>query len=272
MIQIPYGLKDNKRVHISEVESGLACGVDCIVCGATLEAHKGNTLHYFKHKNKTSNCKTSFETLMHKIAKEIIKEHKQLMLPPVEIGEKRLYPERKIKIDKVELEHRLEGIIPDIVCTIQNRELLIEINVTNPLSAEKRKKIEELGLATIEISISKELIFSNPKEVETRIIYSTKNKKWIYNSKTIKFDKELIKYQEYLIDNSKIISWIVRGAREVKQVHCKNTEYFDKLIRGYKADLYRNCKKCKFYIGHNLQGVACIFGVDIKEFNYVENT
>lgn len=268
MIQIPYGLKEGKFVHISQVEKGLACEANCIDCGTPLEAHKGKTLHYFKHKNKTANCNTSLESLVHKLAKEIIKQNKKILLPPVTIGNKVLHPEKLIVVEKVELEHRLEGIVPDIICTINDRELMIEINVTHPVGLEKKKKIEQLGIATIEIKLDKELIFSNHIQIEQLIIFGVKNKKWIYNSYTIKYDKESNRYREYIITNSIIRPWIERGNFQVRQVHCRNNDFFDNLIRGYKADLYKNCKKCSFYNGQNNDGVLCGFGVDLKEFEY----
>jgi len=263
MIQIPYGLKDNKRVHISDVDRGLTCGAVCYDCGALLVAHKGDIIiHHFKHKNKTENCNTSLETLMHKIAKEIINEYKSIMLPSVQSNGEQIFAAQKMQIDKVTLEHKLGSIVPDIICEIRNKELIIEIKVTNPISVEKRKKIEELKIATIEIELNVGLLFLSDTDVKDAVLYRIENRKWIYNEKNFKSDKESIQYKQSLKAKSILRPWRERANGPIKQVHCLNDDYFDILISRYKADLSRHCKSCKFYIDHDINGVYCIFGVE----------
>jgi len=266
VVKIPYGIKDGKYVHITEVERGLACGAVCIDCTLALEAHLGKkNLPYFKHKNKSSKCSTSLESIMHKIAKEIINQKKVITLPPVINGSKQIHPALKINIDKVELEHKLECIIPDILCQVLDKELLIEIKVTNPINTAKRKKIEELGIATIEISLKKELIYKNPIEIADQIINTVENKKWIYNKKTILYDQESLQYKRFLKEKSNLRPWKEKMGYPTKQVHCLNVDLFYKLVSRYKADLYKNCRKCEYYVEHDLNGVYCLYGCNINQ-------
>jgi|MTBAKSStandDraft_1061840.scaffolds.fasta_scaffold30671_1 hypothetical protein len=69
-ILIPYGLKNNSLVHISDVESGLKCGCVCPVCNDNLVARKGTKKrHYFAH-HSGSTCNK--ESLLHYLGKKLL--------------------------------------------------------------------------------------------------------------------------------------------------------------------------------------------------------
>lgn len=74
-IKIPYGLKNEQIVHISQVESGLACQCVCLVCGEKLVAHKGvDRIDHFVHYS-SKNC--SPESILHLLSKiELYKKYK----------------------------------------------------------------------------------------------------------------------------------------------------------------------------------------------------
>jgi len=59
-----------------------------------------------------------------------------------------------IHANDVRLECAIGHIIPDVLFVALGRKLLIEIFVTHRVDAEKRKRIEELGVATIEFDFS----------------------------------------------------------------------------------------------------------------------
>lgn len=66
-IKIPYGLKNEQIVHISQVESGLACQCVCLMCGEKLVAHKGtDRVDHFVHYS-SKNC--SPESILHLLSK-----------------------------------------------------------------------------------------------------------------------------------------------------------------------------------------------------------
>ena len=70
--KIPYGVRGEKRVHVSEVESGLQEDVTCIECGGKLVARKGSkTAHHFAH-HHVSSCEG--ESILHKWGKRILLE------------------------------------------------------------------------------------------------------------------------------------------------------------------------------------------------------
>lgn len=113
--KLQYAIKNNKIVSIDEVESGIKCGCICPACGNALIAKKGKIkIHHFAHSN-SEECKGSIETSIHMLAKEILSEEMNMMLPPVYLDfgpssykEKELIYEKKIiKFDKIYLEKKL---------------------------------------------------------------------------------------------------------------------------------------------------------------------
>ena len=79
-----YALKDNKLIHISNVENGLKCGCICPSCKGKMIAKKGKIkVHHFAHYNK--DCGLAGETALHLKCKEIIEKNKTFWIPSVGI-------------------------------------------------------------------------------------------------------------------------------------------------------------------------------------------
>ena len=84
-LKLPYGLRGGQLLHISQVETGLACGCTCPSCGAALVARnaaKNVKVAHFAH-CQALECTTGLQTAIHLAAKDIIARHKQLCLPGV---------------------------------------------------------------------------------------------------------------------------------------------------------------------------------------------
>lgn len=72
-------------VFIDNVPNGKECGCFCPKCNEPLIARNEGQInqHHFAH-NHESDCQGSYETTLHLLAKEIIKEEKKMMLPNYE--------------------------------------------------------------------------------------------------------------------------------------------------------------------------------------------
>jgi hypothetical protein len=80
-IEIPYALRAGAIVHVSEVARGLDCGCVCDLCGNDLVARKGSSRqHHFAHYGN-SDCSGAAESLLHRLAKELLSNAKSLALP-----------------------------------------------------------------------------------------------------------------------------------------------------------------------------------------------
>ena len=143
----PFGLRDGELVHVTEVPNGLSCDCLCPACRAPLIARNGGTMKvpHFAHHN-IDDCGCSIETALHIMAKEIIEKEKRMFFPTAYIGignfSARYADAGLYGIEKVELEKRLGTIIPDIICHIDGKPVMIEITVTHGIDEEKKKKIE----------------------------------------------------------------------------------------------------------------------------------
>ena len=75
-IKIKYGLRNDKIIHISELnneERGLKCNCICPFCKTSLEAKLGTkNQHHFAHTNLNCDTKIAQQTALHLLAKEII--------------------------------------------------------------------------------------------------------------------------------------------------------------------------------------------------------
>lgn len=176
-----------KLIHISEAERGKSCDCICPSCNSSLIAKKGEKLaHHFAH--SIENCEYGYETSLHLAAKEILQESKEIIIPPVVLKFSSyienifLASEKRVPIDRVELEKRFESVVPDVVVYSGGKPLYIEICVTHKVDAEKKKKITEQGISTVEIDLStRELLRSNDDFKEI-LLNEVENKTWIYNS------------------------------------------------------------------------------------------
>lgn len=252
-----FALKEGKIVHISEVENGLKCNSICASCKGSLIARKGKIkIPHFAHVSKLD-CPYGIETAIHIAAKELFKHKKTIRLPEVSIshGVKRkekkiLHTARYINITGVKLEHKLEGIIPDVLLSVNGNELIVEIKVTHGIDDIKLEKIRKLGISAIEIDLSKKNKFVEKDELESMIIDELQNKRWVYNKKA---------------ENEKIK--LLEKTRKIR-VHSKRKVVWDCPVIEGEIEFKNSCFICPqaFHFDDENQIVFCRFPKgDVKE-------
>jgi hypothetical protein len=206
--KIPFGLKNDTLVEVSEVESGLACGCICPSCKRKLQANKGQHVsHYFSHDPsvETKVCESAFETSIHLMAKEILCEDGYLIFPALTISfsksdqlgdthveEMLIEEEGRRSFERVELEKRLEEIRPDIIAYINGEPFLIEVAVTSFADSNKKKIIRNLGLPAIEIDLSSVDYTTTKNDLRELINGSSAKKQWLFNPKAMNAPMELL--------------------------------------------------------------------------------
>jgi competence protein CoiA len=133
-----------KLVKIETAIRGNNCDCICSICGEPLQARKGPQRdHHFKHIN-SENC--AGETLLHKLAKEILPAHNQILLPD---------GKGWFEYTRVEIEQRVKGFISDVILYSKSGgKLYVEIAVTSFIQATKHSKIVKSEINTIEINLS----------------------------------------------------------------------------------------------------------------------
>ena len=163
----------NQLVHIGQVRKGLQCNCRCPTCGRRLIARKGvRYRHHFSHlpdELRLEPCSGGPETGLHLAAKQIIARWRYVDLPPLIVTEKAknqfgVECEATLSIP-AERMHVVEAIlpdetpwtddwIPDVVLRAANREVRIEVKVTNGVSGSKQAKVQRDGFPTLEYDLS----------------------------------------------------------------------------------------------------------------------
>ncbi|WP_333570884.1 hypothetical protein [Sphingomonas sp.] len=187
--ELVYGIRpDGSLVHVSSVPRGLACQCSCPACGGTLIARRGDfNIPHFGHHAKGGGCGYNPETNAHSWAKEVLGRELRLLLPSVAamVGRRRLqtYDERVFTFTHAELEKFMGDIVPDVVLTAPDgRKLLVEVLVTHACGPEKIEKLQERGIAALQIDMSAWRKSSDRREIERALIDGAP-REWLFNPK-----------------------------------------------------------------------------------------
>jgi competence CoiA-like predicted nuclease len=88
MSKIPFGEKFGKMYEPHQISKGLICGCICPECKGKLIAKHGNkVIKHFAH-HSWQNCTGGRESAIHKTAKQILMNHKKLLVPSIYIHKK----------------------------------------------------------------------------------------------------------------------------------------------------------------------------------------
>ena len=249
-----YALRNGETVHVDETERGLACGCICPACGERLIAKKGpKMLHHFAHCSGTE-CEHGYETSLHQAAKEILSKSPKMMLPPAEI----LFPDSskvvpitadpiELKIEKVELEKRIDTIVPDVVVSSAGKKLLVEIYVSHKVDDVKLAKIKALHLSAIEIDLRSIELAQAEEELNETIVNGIDRKTWLNNEYANK-----LRQQFYDAAENKPI--IMRGFA----IHVDDCPIGSRNWHGKPyANVMDDCSYCKYMVSDNHERILC---------------
>lgn len=185
--QLPYGLSpDGRLMHVAEVSAGLACWCRCPHCGSPLVARKGAVVApHFAHAGGRA-CKAAWETTLHRLAKEVIRAARELMLPEAvaELGcvRERVSAATPFRYDAAETEVDLGGLRPDTVLHRAGRTLAVEFAVTHFCGAEKVAELRRRSLPCVEVDLSAVPRLAT-REAHARSILHDAPRHWLSNAR-----------------------------------------------------------------------------------------
>lgn len=254
-LRLPYGMLDGALTHVSQVNSGLACGCRCPACDAALVAKKGQLkLHHFAHA-KDSDCASSVETALHLAAKAILEKRRQIALPAVEA---KLYssrysallaPEQNYDLDRVEIEKRVGRIVPDVLAYFRGRAIAIEVRVSHAVDKPKSSHFRSLGLSAIEIDLSRAPRTFTLEELEPLVVGPGKHKSWVFNAAAER-------KREEILSTGKVLRSVSRGYA----THVDDCPIQARIWKGRAyANVVDDCVSCEHAldIGSNMNSVTC---------------
>ena len=183
--RMKYAFFGDTIYHIDEVPPGLMCGCVCPACKRPVVAKNQGLVrgHHFSH-YQSEDCEHCNETQLHLTAKALIEKSDTITLPEITYPYDQKYHRSSWQenIFNVELEKRVDSIIPDVLVTTSSYgKYIIEICVTHAVDENKRNKIHQLGISAIEVDLSD---FDQTKPDEDQLEEALRNPlrmTWIYN-------------------------------------------------------------------------------------------
>ena len=138
---------------------------------------------HFAHHGEVP-CGYALESALHKLAKEVLDERRELLLPEISAmlaGETLLsFEARTYRFDEAHLENSLGDIVPDVIVRRGKNHLLVEMFVTHRCGPEKIERIRAKGLSCVEIDL-RALPRSATREQVEEALLSGARRQWIYN-------------------------------------------------------------------------------------------
>ena len=247
-------MKKNEIVHISEVESGLACGCRCSHCNEQLVAKKGSKVaHHFAHYNQNE-CVFAYESSLHLGVKRVLENERKFLFPPV-VGRSLFGKNVVLKssilltLDTVCAEIRVDAIIPDILIKVGNAECILEIFVTHCVDETKQKKIEKMNIAAIEIDFSKEDRDIDDSRIKSILLRDNNLKHWIFNPKQRILQDDLNSKERTMLDAG-IVDAFMNTHMKAYFYGIYGCPILPKWKKNWNVTLYSDCMNCSYYISN----------------------
>ena len=195
-------------MHISEIapeENGIKCGCVCPACGAALQARRGHGKrrpHFAHYGSFTCDPVHAQQTGLHMMAKKILSENNEILLPGWSLsradatptdGDKTFFSLVKIDLPSVtarkyeyrfiEAEKRFTDMTTDALIEIRGQLCAVEIAVTHFTDDLKRRKAQSLALPMLEIDLSRWINETEKGKIVDAVLFASNNRRWIYNPK-----------------------------------------------------------------------------------------
>jgi hypothetical protein len=191
--QTGFGLRNGRMYAPADVDAGLACGCNCVGCGALLVAKKGRKKRWhFAHHNVEIGDSCA-ESAIHAAAKQVLLEQNWLRLPGAYVvvssqtisgsilqESSTLSEERSVRFECTSAEVWTDGIRPDVIGYRGERKLLVEMYFRHQVDDEKRCKLAKLKLPAIEVDLSDLDVSTGFDAVKERVLHETAHKSWLY--------------------------------------------------------------------------------------------
>jgi hypothetical protein len=132
------------------------------------------------------------ESALHLAVKKIIEDAGTMTLPEMKVtvsrerwphtAERRwVEAAKEVRFDRIELEHRLGRVVPDVVAMIGSHCMLIEVVVTHPVGEDKLDVLRKLGVPCMEINLSRSSGQIRFAELRKLVLDDLDLKRWLHH-------------------------------------------------------------------------------------------
>jgi len=186
---------DGEYVSPDEVERGRACNCVCPGCNLEVVARQGpERIWHFAH-SKSKKCSTGYEVSIHELAKQLLRQHKEFLLPSLvasvlgrdafgfqlEVQEPVLQS-KLVKLDDCKTGVDVGGVNVDAIGTLNSHEVLIEISVFHRLMPDKEERIIATGIPSFQINLNQFTAKQATKELLEKALFANEsNRRWIFH-------------------------------------------------------------------------------------------
>ncbi len=176
-------------VYVSQAQRGRACGLVCPACATPLLAKKGAVrVPHLAHDAADRRCVGAVETVTHRLAKEVLRERRELLLPSFvlraprprgRIGDWEALSATTRQFKGVAVEPPLTGVRPDALVMWERGQIAVEFFVAHATTSDKLARLRTLGLATVEIDLRKWVRWDVDKAVLAQAVVSDAPREWL---------------------------------------------------------------------------------------------
>lgn len=188
-------VSDGQLVSPDEVPRGLACNCVCLGCNHPVQAKQGTErIWHFAHA-KAGDCAGAYEKSVHEAAKQMMRDRKELWLPALsvtfqavdafhrpQVESESIFEQRLVHLDSCKAGQVIDGVAPDLVGVLRDRQLLIEVTVFHRLMPEKRERLQATGLAILELDLSEFKTKQATREgLQAALFDRYDNRRWVWH-------------------------------------------------------------------------------------------
>lgn len=278
---IPFGwhVQSERMVRPDQVANGRACECTCIGCGTGLIARQGVIRSWHFAHGSDTNCEHAAEAAIHRMAKQLVVDRGEIMVPAREItraiyGKKRVWEESLTMLVQSTGRHPIaepvsersigltgvegEFFRPDVLGYLDGLPVAIEIRNTHAVSDDKLFWLKAHRYSLLEIDVA-DITDLPPEELllalETRLFENAEHSSWLAHAKDL--DSEAILDQmESEVRQAKFIEEQVALAKlEDEEAERKRRQEFLEQVRDIE-DFKIRFGSATVRVGRNQQRVS----------------
>lgn len=194
---LPFAMRtaDGQFVSPEDVSRGLACNCVCPECGDPVQARHGTERAWHFAHSTSSDCVGAYEKSVHEAAKQLLRDRKELLLPVLSVTveavdafnrllreSETIFGAKRVNLEACKYGQVFGDVKPDLVGTLRERRLLIEVTVFHRLMPDKQERLEKTGLAILEIDLNEFRTMQATRErLEAALFTREDNRRWVWH-------------------------------------------------------------------------------------------
>lgn len=186
---------DSHLVSPDEVPRGAACNCLCPGCDRPVIARQGTEREWHFAHAKGGACQQGYEVSVHEIAKQIIRQRCELLLPALDVGisandafglriEERMHVlnAKTVRLDECKTSQKRDEVTADVAGRVGDREILVEITVFHRLMPEKLDRLIATGISSLQIDLSEFKVSQATRaKIEVALFDNATNRRWLHH-------------------------------------------------------------------------------------------